>query len=228
MLFYYDYATGLPRTPEPQEKDVTCITGERKRIRVPDETTLQERYIRGVRYFEVTLPTVRQVARNQFNCQRLPGAALENQPTNEDCFGSHFEERFFFTEALSAVSHGVPEILSSLTLGLLHDSGWYMPDFSVANVSPFGHGAGCEFVEGPCIVDGEVPSYSSGQFCNRLVHRVKLIMRRREPHNTDLWWIAMYGAQVNTKLSRASSKGSLVAILRTLLSACVIWLTTKR
>ena len=64
------------------------MTGERKSMWVPDETTLREKNTRGVRYFEVTLPTVRQVARNQFNCQRLTGAPLENQPTNEDCFGS--------------------------------------------------------------------------------------------------------------------------------------------
>ena len=166
MLFYYDSTTGSPRTPEPKEKEVTCMSGERTRKWVPDETTLREKYSRGVRYFEVTLPTVRQVARNQFNCQRLTGAPLENQPTNEDCFGSHFEERFFFTESLSAILGGVPELLSSLTLGLLHDSGWYVPDYSVATGSPFGHGAGCEFLEGKCIVDGEIPSYGAGSFCN--------------------------------------------------------------
>lgn len=104
MLFYYDSNTGKPRTPEPQEKTVTCMTGDRKKMMVPDETTLREKYTtRGVRYFEVTLPTVTQVARNQFNCQTLTGAPLENQPTNEDCFGSHFEERYFFTESLSAI-----------------------------------------------------------------------------------------------------------------------------
>ena len=167
MLYYWDSMTGLPRTPEPQEKEVTCVTGEKKVMKAPDETTLREKYSkRKVRYFEVTTPTVRQVVRNQFNCQTLTGAPLENQPTNDDCFGSHFEERFFFTESLSAVLLGVPEVLSSLTLGLLHDSGWYKPVYSVAAVSPFGHGAGCEFVEETCIVDGNLPSYSSGSFCN--------------------------------------------------------------
>ena len=64
MLFFYDSTTGLPRTPEPQEKEMTCMTGERRLMWVPDETTLREKYTaRGVRYFEVTLPTVRQVAR---------------------------------------------------------------------------------------------------------------------------------------------------------------------
>ena len=56
--------------------------------------------------------------------------------------------------------------MSALTLGLLHDSGWYQPDYSVAKVSPFGHGQGCEFIEEPCIVGGEIPSYGAGSFCN--------------------------------------------------------------
>ncbi|KAL7447590.1 hypothetical protein ACHAXS_013072 [Conticribra weissflogii] len=167
MLFFYDSKTGHPRTPTPIEKEVVCMTGEKKVMWVPDETTLAERYTkRGVRYFEITLPTVRQVVRNQFNCQRMTGAPLENQPTGEDCFGSHFDERYFFTENLSAVLGGVPEMLSSLTLGLLHDSGWYVPDYSEAMISPFGHNAGCEFVEDDCIVDGEIPEYSKGSFCN--------------------------------------------------------------
>lgn len=64
MLFYYDSTTGQPRTPNPKEMDVTCMDGERRRIFVPDETTLREkRSSRGVRFFEVTLPTVTQVAR---------------------------------------------------------------------------------------------------------------------------------------------------------------------
>lgn len=168
MIYFFDPKTGLRRNPNPQLKEVTCINGQRKELYVPDESMLQEKFTKkGVRFFEVTLPTVRQVVRNQFNCQTLTGAALENQPSNDaDCFGSHFEERYFFTENLSAVQGGIPEILSSLTLGLLHDSGWYQPDYSVAKVSVFGHGAGCEFVEEDCIVNGEVPSYANSAFCN--------------------------------------------------------------
>jgi len=167
MLYYYDSKTGLPRTPNPKIKDVTCMNGVKKQMWVPDETTLMEKYNQqGVRTFEVTTPTVRQVARNQFNCQRLSGAALENRPTNDDCFGSHWDERYFFTERMSAAQHGVSQILSSLTLGLLQDSGWYKPDFSVAKNSPFGYGAGCQFVEEPCIVYGEIQTYGADSFCN--------------------------------------------------------------
>lgn len=44
----------------------------------------------------------------------------------------------------------------------------YKPDYSKATVAPFGHGAGCDFINEDCIVDGEVPDYSRGFFCNEL------------------------------------------------------------
>lgn len=34
------------------------------------------------------------------------------------------------------------------------------------SISPFGHAAGCDFTEKDCIVNGAVPSYSKGFFCN--------------------------------------------------------------
>ena len=37
----------------------------------------------------------------------------------------------------------------------------------MSKVTSFGHGAGCDFVEKPCIVDkGKLPDYSQGFFCN--------------------------------------------------------------
>jgi Leishmanolysin len=167
MPFFYDWTTGLPRTSSPKEEIVECVTGNREPVWLPDETTLRQvKTADGVNYFEVTLPSVRQVARNQFDCQRMEGARLENQPTDGDCFGAHFDERLFFPEAMSSVLGGVPEILSSLALALLHDSGWYSPVYEVAKVTPWGHGAGCDFVEKDCIVDGEIPDYGEGYFCN--------------------------------------------------------------
>ncbi len=118
-------------------------------------------------FYEITLPTVRQVARNQFNCQLLKGARLENQPTSTDCMGSHFDERTWFTEFMSAVYDEDAAYFSPLTLALLEDSGWYKADFTFAENNPFGLGAGCDFVTGDCITNGGiVPLYSKGFFCN--------------------------------------------------------------
>ena len=38
-------------------------------------------------------------------------------------------------------------VLSPLTLALMEDSGWYIANFSKASLLPWGHGAGCDFVE---------------------------------------------------------------------------------
>mmetsp|Transcript_13846 Transcript_13846/g.17598 ORF Transcript_13846/g.17598 Transcript_13846/m.17598 type:complete len:837 (+) Transcript_13846:124-2634(+) len=171
LLFYYDSKTGYPRTPHPTLQTIDCvIPGTTKEVWMPSDNTLRKsNTTNGVSYFEVVTPIVTQVVKNQFNCEEeVTGARLENQPTNGDCFGSHFEERFFLTENMSPVLGGVPEILSSLTLALLHDSGWYEPRYEMARVSPFGHGAGCSFWNAPCIdaTTGDVPSYSKGYFCN--------------------------------------------------------------
>lgn len=118
-------------------------------------------------YYEITLPTVRQVSRNQFNCQSLTGARLENQPTNpNDCTGSHFDERYFFSNIMSAAYIFGSVHFSPLLLALMEDSGWYKANYRIAENGSFGLNAGCDFVNKDCIVNGDVPGYSEGYFCN--------------------------------------------------------------
>lgn len=92
--FFYDPSTGKPRTPRPFIKErVTCVDGGQQLRVVPSENTLQSGFTsRNLRYFEIVTPAVRTIARNQFDCQNMNGARLENQPTNNgNCFGSHWE-----------------------------------------------------------------------------------------------------------------------------------------
>ena len=93
---------------------------------------------------------------------------MENQPTSEDCIGSHFDERFFYSEFMSAIYDEGASIFSPLTLAFLEDSGFYRANFRTSRNSPFGLGAGCAFVSGDCIVDGTVPTHGKGYFCNEL------------------------------------------------------------
>ena len=183
MAFYYDRRTGLPRTPRKEAKPLhnsfECISGKKAGqylhdIYLPNSNTLKEgRTNTGIRYFQVVTPTVRQVARNHFNCPIMEGMRLENQPTNDDCFGEHWEERLAWNELMSGMQNSlsIPEVLSPFTLALLEDSGWYRANYSMGQISPFGHGAGCNFVEQPCLLKNKnggtiVPSYSKGYFCN--------------------------------------------------------------
>jgi hypothetical protein len=52
-------------------------------------------------------------------------------------------------------------ILSNITLGLLEDTGWYLPDYSAAEVLWWGWGQGCNFLNTKCPTD-------SGEFCGHL------------------------------------------------------------
>jgi hypothetical protein len=84
---------------------------------------------------------------------------------------------------MSAFYSTATSIISPLTLALLEDSGWYKGNYSATEISPFGHAAGCPFVEEDCIVDGgDVPSYSKGFFCNELLV---------DPRNPTYVWYGM-------------------------------------
>jgi hypothetical protein len=152
---------------------VTCVDGEQRTyVGMPSPEVLREgrHPITGNRYFMVVTPTVRRVVRNHFDCQTMEGARLENQQGTTDCFGSHWDELQYYTEIMGPVfSHSV-NVLSPLTLAYLEDSGWYRANYEseYVKISPFGHGAGCDFIEGICIDPdtGDVPHAFSEMFCN--------------------------------------------------------------
>jgi Leishmanolysin len=112
--FFWDPETGQPRTERPfVEKEVTCVDGVTRTLALPGESTmlfaLDEQ---GFRYASIVTPKVRTVARNQFDCQTMAGAALENLPTRaESCTGDHWDERLFYPEALSGVISPTTNIL---------------------------------------------------------------------------------------------------------------------
>ena len=75
-------------------------------------------------------------------------------------------QRLFNNEFMTAVYTGSTQYVTALTLALLEDSGWYHPNYKVAQNSPFALGAGCDFVEDQCIQNGSVPRWAQGTFCS--------------------------------------------------------------
>jgi len=159
-----------------QLRTVTCVDGSVLTLDVPN--ILQQGYaMNGRRYYEVVSPTVLQVVRNHFNCQMMSGARLDNSVTSESCFGSSsWDQRFYYGENMSFLEDR-PELfdykilqITSLSLGLLQDSSWYKSSWNRAIVPSFGHGAGCAFLEGDCLLNqGTVlPTYSKEFFCSTL------------------------------------------------------------
>lgn len=171
--FFWDSETGTPRTPRPFESTtITCVDDVERNLVLPAENTMKfSQASNGQRYAMIVTPKVQAIARNQFNCQSLEGAKLENQPTGSDsCTGDHWDERDFYIEALSGVISPTTNVLSHLTLALMEDSGWYRANYTQGRMNPWGLGAGCEFVEEPCLVVDEsgqtsIADFGEGYFC---------------------------------------------------------------
>ena len=170
MQYFRDAETGEPLTPRPfTPTNVQCDDGTIQNLIFPSTSTVQARQTSDGRvYHEVVTPRVTQVVRNHFNCQSLTGARLENRPTNTamNCTGQHWDERLFQSELMGPIFSGYTDALSPLTLALMEDSGWYKVTYENAELSPFGHGLGCDFVNEPCIVNDQVPEYGRDAFCD--------------------------------------------------------------
>ncbi|CAB9521416.1 Leishmanolysin-like peptidase [Seminavis robusta] len=178
---------GTPVTPrvngEIVETEVECTGPTTVRryanVTLPSEEILKFRSVRGgVRVAEVVTPSVVQVVRNHFDCQELTGAELESgeysplagDPEEQACIGDHWERRLFRNDLMNPVVEQVEyaPFISTITLAYFADSGWYQVDLSMAELAAsWGRGAGCSFVEDPCIgEDGQVPQSNKPFFCN--------------------------------------------------------------
>ena len=182
MKFFRD-PQGIPLTPRPFEKsEELCVNGERREEYKPACNTLEmEMNQNGVVHYEVVLPTVKQVVRNQFDCAFLQGARLENQPRSDmSCFGDNWDQRLYLMEAMSSPALNTDFYFSPLTLAIMEDSGWYKANYTseYVKINPFGHGAGCDFVLKDCITENgaSIPDYAEGFFCNKQLKYTELGM----------------------------------------------------
>ena len=105
-------------------------------------------------------PRVRREVRRHFSCRTLEGGELEDQGDYGTAL-THWEKRVFGDEAMTG-NHQELEVrgkifkerklISRMTLAVLHDSGWYIVDFSKANPEyTWGKGLGCDFVKRSCL-----------------------------------------------------------------------------
>eukprot|EP00388_Colpodella_angusta_P024592 GDKJ01064633.1.p1 GENE.GDKJ01064633.1~~GDKJ01064633.1.p1 ORF type:complete len:1083 (+),score=195.18 GDKJ01064633.1:1-3249(+) len=72
-------------------------------------------------------PSVRLAVQRHFGCDSLKGAAFEDEG-GDGSQGSHFERRIFGPELMTGVMATRPRA-SPLSLAVLEDSGWYLPNY---------------------------------------------------------------------------------------------------
>lgn len=111
--FFYSHISGAPRTPRdewnrPPQSEVLCVDGSRQSVTTASEDVIKaSTTANGYIAYEVVTETVRNVARNQFDCPTMSGARLENQPTASqdiDCFGSHWDHVSIFPSVFALLT----------------------------------------------------------------------------------------------------------------------------
>jgi len=118
----------------------------------------------------VVTPAVVREVRRHFNCPTLDGAELEDQGGDGTAL-THWEKRLFQNEAMTGTVHTDDPIYSRITLAMLEDSGWYIPDYSKAQDLSWGRGAGCAFATKSCkeLMEIAEDADESTPFCNTLM-----------------------------------------------------------
>ncbi|EFA77938.1 hypothetical protein PPL_08583 [Heterostelium album PN500] len=94
-------------------------------------------------------PNVLEIVRTHFDCDKMPGAELENNG-GDGTRNSHWKATIFNTELMIGYGQAVAP-LSNLTLALLYDSGWYgLINLDQAEPLRFGRAKGCSFALDSC------------------------------------------------------------------------------
>ncbi|CAD5112099.1 DgyrCDS1340 [Dimorphilus gyrociliatus] len=115
----------------------------------------------------VVTPNVVREVRKHFNCTSLEGAELENQGGSGTAL-THWEKRIFEHEAMTGTYTQNP-IISSITLALMDDTGWYKADYSMSRDLRWGKNLGCQFATQSCLswmLNKQQKNESLDPFCN--------------------------------------------------------------
>jgi len=102
----------------------------------------------GVDRMVLDIPVLTERARNYFGCSNLEGVFLEDDGSSAS-YGSHLERRYFVMEHMTSGLMYTQRI-SEFTLGVLEATGWFVPDFSMAEPYYLGQGKGCGFFRDSC------------------------------------------------------------------------------
>ena len=62
---------------------------------------------------------------------------------------THWEKRLFENEAMTG-THTQNPIYSRITMALMEDTGWYLPNYAMAEELKWGRGLGCDFYLESC------------------------------------------------------------------------------
>jgi len=111
---------------------------------------------------KIITPKVVEMVKKQFGCYDWPhaGGELEDYGGSGTA-GSHWEKRVFRDEFMTGTASQAP-VLSAVSMALFEDSGWYKPDYSMAEHLHWGNNGGCPFASHTC------KNWDDRFFCRKL------------------------------------------------------------
>jgi hypothetical protein len=118
--------------------------------------------VNGKLVMKIITPKVVELARETFGCSTMDGLELEVQG-GEGTAGCHWEKRFMYQEFMCPDADINDIIYSDITMALFEDSGWYTINYEYTTKMTWGYKKGCDFINGPCIRNGEP---TSNLYCN--------------------------------------------------------------
>lgn len=128
-----------------------------------------ERSITGIKSENVL-----KYAKKHFGCENITGIPLEYNG-GAGTVGGHWSKKYMNTDYMIGDSYG-ENLISNITLGLFEDSGWYMPNYTLANIFLWGKDAKCNFFNTSmkCVSEKEdtIVSEFKDDFCTKLNYPV--------------------------------------------------------
>jgi len=160
LFAFYRDKNGEPLTPR-GENGKPKLNEELQTRQWSEKTIRKEKRFRSVRRSAdirtglsekevdvVVTPRVREEVQKHFGCEKLTGAELEDQG-EEGTALTHWEKRLFENEAMTG-THTQNPIYSRITMALMEDTGWYLPNYAMAEELKWGKNLGCDFALKSC------------------------------------------------------------------------------
>lgn len=113
---------------------------------------------------QIITPKLVSYAQFHFSCPNMFGVPLENEGDSRSAM-AHFEKRVFGNELMTSQLTAAPS-LSHFTLKLMEDSGWYIPNYSLAEPLTWGKDRGCSFLSNSCPSSREMCGQAGAVECS--------------------------------------------------------------